>query len=169
MARGKQKQQADYDYRDTYEEYYSVAVVGKGGKFGYVNSRGVEIVPLVYDRALRFHWDVGRVQLNGKWGLVNKQGKEVVPPIYDEIKGHQDPIVRLGDKYGFVSRKTGELLTPVKYDEAQQWLQILNFTSRNRGSKDLALVKLDGKWGCVNASGKEIAPPIYEKIGKKEI
>ena len=27
-----------------------------------------------------------------------------------------------------------------------------------------ALVKLDGKWGCVNASGNEIAPPVYEKI-----
>ena len=108
------KKPAKYDYRDTYDDYYKIAVVGKDGKFGYINHRGKAITPLKYDRAKRFYWDVGKVQLNGKWGLVNKQGKEITPPVYDEIKGHQDPIVRIGDKYGFVSCKTGELLTPVK-------------------------------------------------------
>ena len=164
MVKRKQKQQLDYDYRDTYEDLYGVAVVGKDGKFGYINRRGEEITPLKYGRAMRFYWDIGRVQLDGKWGLVNKQGKEITPPVYDEIKGHQDPIVRLGDKYGYVSRKTGELLTPVKYDNAKQWMQILNFTSRPFGKKDLALVQLDGKWGCVNIRGEEIIPLKYEKI-----
>jgi len=135
MAKLKQKQHSDYDYCDTYEEIYGVAVVGIGGKFGYINSRGVEITPPKYDRALRFNWDVGRVQLDGKWGLVNKQGKEITPPVYDEIKGHQDPIVRLGNKYGFVSRITGELLTPVKYDDVKEWTQILDFSSRKFGKK----------------------------------
>ena len=160
----KQKSQPDYDYRDTHEEDHGVAVVGKNGKFGYINRRGVEITPLVYDRALRFYWDAGRVQLDGKWGLVNRQGKEIAPPVYDEIKGHQDPIVRVGDKYGFVSRKTGKLLTPVKYDDAKQWIQIFNFTSLQFGKKDLAPVQLDGKWGCINVRGEEIIPVKYEKI-----
>ena len=160
----RKKIQPDYDYRDTYEEYYGVAVVGKDGKFGYINNRGVEITPPKYDCALRFHWDVGRVQLNGKWGLVNKQGKEITPPVYDEIKGHQDPIVKLGNKYGFLSRKTGKLLTPVKYDHAKQWVQVFNFTSRKFGRKDLAPVQLDGKWGCVNVYGEEVIPVKYEKI-----
>jgi len=160
----KQKQQPDYDYIDTYEELYGVAVVGKDGKFGYINRRGEEITPLKYDRAMRFYWDVGKVQLNGKWGLVNKQGKEITSIIYDEIKGHQDPIVRLGDKYGYVSCKTGELLTPVKYDDAKQWMQILDFSARKFGKKDLALVQLAGKWGCINVKGEEIIPVKYEKI-----
>jgi hypothetical protein len=164
MTKRKQIQQPDYDYRDTYEELYGVAVVGKNGKFGYIDHSGVEITPLKYDRAMRFYWNAGRVQLNGKWGLVNKQGKEITPPVYDEIKGHQDPIVRLGDKYGYVSRKTGELLTPVKYDEAKQWTQILDFSSHKFEKKDLALVQLDGKWGCVNLCGEEIIPVKYEKI-----
>jgi hypothetical protein len=96
--------------------------------------------------------------------LVNKQGKEITPPVYDEIFGHQDPIVRLGDKYGFVSCKTGELLTPVKYDHAKQWLQIFDFSSRKLGKKDLAQVQSDGKWGCVNVRGEEIIPVKYERI-----
>ena len=158
------KIQPDYDYRDTYEEYYGVAVVGKDGKFGYINNKDVQITPLKYNHAMRFHWDVGKVMLDGKWGLINKQGKEITPPVYDEIFGHQDPIVRLGEKYGFVSCKTGELLTPVKYDNAKQWMQILDFSSRKFGTKDLALVKLDGKWGCINVRGEEIISVEYEQI-----
>jgi len=153
-----------YDYRDTYEELYGIAVVGKNGKFGYINRRGRKITPLIYDRAKRFYWDVGRVQLNGKWGLVNLKGKEITPPIYDEIKGHQDPIVRLGERYGYVSCKTGQLLTPVKYDDAKEWVQMLNFASRKWGKKDLAEVQLDGKWGCINVRGEEIAPLKFERI-----
>ena len=164
MAKLKQKQHSNYDYCDTYEEIYGVAVVGISGKFGYINSRGVEITPPKYDRALRFHWDVGRVQLDGKWGLVNKQGKEITPPVYDEIKGHQDPIVRLGNKYGFVSCKTGELLTPVKYDDVKEWTQILDFSSRKFGKKDLACVQLGNNWGCINIRGEEIIPIKYEKV-----
>ena len=164
MAKHKQKQQSNYDYCDNFEEIYGVAVVGIGGKFGYINSRGVEITPPKYDRALRFHWDVGRVQLNGKWGLVNKQGREITPTVYDEIKGHQDPIVRLGNKYGFVSCKTGELLTPIIYDDVKQWTQILDFSSRKFGKKDLACVKLGDIWGCINVCGEEIIPVKYEKI-----
>ena len=158
------KKTAKYDYRDTYDDDHKIAVVGKGGKFGYINHRGKEITPLKYDCAKRFYWDVGKVQLNGKWGLVNRQGKEITPTIYDEIKGHQDPIVRIGDKYGFVNRKTGELLTPVKYDHAEQWIQILNFASLKFGKKDLAKVRLGDKWGCVNVRGEEIAPLKYEQI-----
>ncbi|MDR0796668.1 MAG: WG repeat-containing protein [Tannerella sp.] len=157
-------EQSDYDYRDTCEELYGVSVVGKNGKYGYINSRGKEITPLKYDRTMRFNWDVGRVQLDGKWGLVNKKGKEVTPPIYDEIKGHQDPIVRLGNKYGFISRKTGELLTPIKYDNAKQWTQILKITSNKSGHSDLATVQLDGKWGCINLKGKEITPIQFDEI-----
>jgi len=160
----KKSVKIEYDYHDTFEELYGVAVIGKDGKFGYANRHGVAITPLKYDRAMRFHWDVGKVQLNGKWGLVNKQGKEITPLMYDEIKGHQDPIVRLGNKYGFVSRKTGKLITPIKYDDAKEWTQILNFSSRKLGHKDLALVQLDGKWGCINLQGEEVIPAKYEEI-----
>ncbi|MCL2435785.1 MAG: WG repeat-containing protein [Lentimicrobiaceae bacterium] len=135
--------------------------MNKGGKFGYINHLGKEITPIKYDHAVRFYWDVGKVQLNGKWGLVNLKGREITSLVYDEIKGHQDPIVRIGSKYGFVSRKTGKLLTPVKYDDAKQWTQVFkSFHFR----KDLALVQLGGKWGCVNLKGNEVVPPQYEKI-----
>jgi hypothetical protein len=138
--------------------------VGKNGKFGYVNRRGKEITPLKYDKAMRFYWDVGKVCINGKWGLVNKRGKEITPLIYDEIRGHQDPIVKLNGKYGYLNRKTGKLLTPIKYDKAEEWHQILDFLNDGFGHDDLAKVKLKGKWGCIDLHGNEIVPLKYSGI-----
>jgi hypothetical protein len=156
MEKQKQNQQPDYDFRDAHNKSNGIAVVGKGGKFGYINREGVEITPLKYDHAVRFRGCTVRVQLNGKWGCVNSQGKEIIPPVYDEIKGCINPIVRLGDKYGYVSEKTGKLLTPVKYDGARDWTYIQD--------GHWAAVQIDGKWGCINARGREIVPPIYDDI-----
>ena len=66
MLEHNQKQQSDYDYRDTFTKHLDIAVVGKDGKYGYINREGVEITPLKYDRAMVFYWGAGRVQLGGK-------------------------------------------------------------------------------------------------------
>ena len=161
MAKRKQKQQSDYDFQDMY--VHDFAVVGKNGKFGYINRKGVEITPLKYDRVMRFYEGVGKVQMDGKWGLVNQKGKEIVAPAYDMIVGNNDPIVRLGNKYGFVNRKTGKLLTPVQYDDAEEWT-MLSAWSTKYGTLRLALVQLDGKWGCINWLGKEIVRPEYDAL-----
>jgi hypothetical protein len=104
------------------------------------------------------------VCLNCKWGLVDRSGKEITPLIYDEIKGYQDPIVKLNGKYGYVNRKTGELLTPVKYDKACEWVQIFDFSNDGLVDNDLAAVQLDGKWGCIDVNGREIVPLKYDEI-----
>jgi hypothetical protein len=159
MKRRKTKQNNTYDYHDTFD-HDGIAVVGKDGKFGYVRQNGEEITPLKYDKVMRFYWDVGKVCINGKWGLVDMSGAAITPLIYDEIKGHQDPIVKLNGKYGYINRKTGELLTPIKYDCACQWTQMLNF---DKG--DLASVQLGGKWGCVNnLHGEEVIPLKFKEL-----
>ena len=76
--------------------------------------------------------------------------------------GH-DPIVRIGRKYGYISAKTGEPLTPVKYDKAENWTQIIDLSSTEI-FRYMACVKLGGKWGCINSSGEEIVPIKYEEI-----
>jgi hypothetical protein len=164
MKAAQNKQQTvnpAYDYQDTFD-YNEIAVVGKGGKFGYIDREGIEFVPPKYDRAMRFYGGLGRIQLNGKWGLVNREGREITPPIYDEIFGHQDPVVKLDGKYGFVSAKTGELLTPVKYDMAEEWVQL--WRDYDLHANDLAKVQLGGKWGCIDIHGNETVPLKYDNI-----
>jgi len=156
--------QKDYDFCEKFSEYRDIAVVRRGDKFGYINREGVEITPLKYDRAMQFYYGTGRVQLGGKWGMINKRGKEITPLVYDELKGIKNPIVRLGDKYGFIRSKTGKLLTHVKYDDAEEWTQIMNFDSPRFGKEDLARVCIGGKWGCINQRGEEVIPLIYDEI-----
>jgi hypothetical protein len=163
MKKREIKQNNAYDYHDTFDDH-GIAVVGKNGKFGYIRQNGEEITPCKYDKAMRFYWDVGKVCINGKWGLVDISGKEITPLVYDEIKGPEDPIVKLNGKYGYINRKTGELLTPIKYDHADRWTQNLKLRDDNSDNKDLAQVQLDEKWGCINIHGKEVVPLKYDKI-----
>ena len=159
-----------YDYRDTFKGKPGIAVVGKDGKYGYINRQGVEITPLKYDSAGQFNGTFGWVQLDGKSGAVNRQGEEVIPLVYDEIF---DPIciapriVRIGDKYGFVGYKTGKPITPVKYDNVTDWL-LLYKMSETQEYEFLAKVKIDEKWGCINAHGEEILPVVYDEILVKD-
>ena len=145
-----------YDYIDTYDGYCNAVVASKDGKFGYINQHGDEVTPMKYDRAMRLWSGVGIVQLDGKWGMVNRFGVEITPLIYNEIKGE---LVRMGDKYGLINIVTGKLITPVKYDKVEYWIQLEFFEE-----KDLARVQLDGKWGCINLSGEEVVPLKYDYL-----
>ena len=65
--------------------YDKLARVLKNGKWGYIDVRGNEIVPLKYDFIRYFRDGLAGVELNGKWGFVDKKGEEVIPIIYDSI------------------------------------------------------------------------------------
>ena len=66
------------DWRDKYDEvgYFSegFAPVELGGKWGSVNKRGKEVVPLKYDLVWLFSKGLARVELNGKFGFGDKEG-----------------------------------------------------------------------------------------------
>ena len=58
---------------------------GEGG-VGYINEKGEEVVPCIYQSSQKFSNGLAGVRRKGeKWGFINKQGKEVIPPTYDEI------------------------------------------------------------------------------------
>jgi hypothetical protein len=158
------KQNSVYDFQSVFYRD-GIATVGKDGKFGYLRQDGKEITPLKYDKVMPFDWDIGRVCIDGKWGLVDVSGKEITPLIYDEIRQTHNPIVKLNGKYGYLNRETGELLTPVKYDEAHRWIQIWGESdSCDFWENDLAEVRLDGKWGCIDLHGNETVPLKYDEI-----
>lgn len=53
-------------------------------------------------------------------------------------------------KYGFKLKSTGEIITPLKYDDT--WLF----------SEGLACVQSNNKWGWVDKTGKEVIPMMYD-------
>ncbi len=55
-----------------------------------------------------------------------------------------------GDKYGYNLESTGEIVIPLKYDNAYDF------------SEGLAIVKLNGKYGFIDKTGKEVIPLKYD-------
>ncbi len=59
-----------------------MAKVIKNGKYGWLNSKGKEVIPLQYDSASYFREGLVSVMKNDKYGFVNQNGVEVVPCQY---------------------------------------------------------------------------------------
>ena len=86
------------------------------------------------------------VKLNGKYGFVDKSGKEIIPVKYDSAWSFSEGLARVGlDKCGFID-KMGVEIIPFKYDVAESFIE------------GLARVKLNGKYGYIDKTDKEILP-----------
>lgn len=73
--------------------------VGEMYKFGYVNYKGEEIIPCIYDKAERFK--EGRkvvfVSKDGQWGLINQKGVEVTRIKFISIHDNEDGTYQVRD------------------------------------------------------------------------
>lgn len=102
-----------------------------GGKYGYVNQKGLFMIPAKYDDARHFRQGFAAVEIGGKWGFINTLGQIVVPMRYTTVmdfnRGYA--IVRMGDKWGAVNTK-GELEIPCEYNRPEDLLdlKVINLT-----------------------------------------
>lgn len=125
--------------------------VGNFFKYGYIQTNGKIILPVIYDDAF-YQKGVIVVSLNGKCGIMNRYGETILPLTYDSIYGGSEGEffrVKLKDKYGFID-KTGKIKIPLIYDFAESF------------KYGFARVKLDSKFGYIDKSGKVIIDLLYE-------
>lgn len=59
--------------------------VSSKGKWGYINKKGIEVIPLKYNECKEFSEGLAAVKLNNKWGFINKENEIVIPIIYDRV------------------------------------------------------------------------------------
>jgi hypothetical protein len=101
-----------------------------------------------------------RFYYHGKYGIVDKDLILRVPVALDDIdliykhSGRGLARVKYGDKYGYISSKTGEIVIPFLYDDTQ------------KPSLGRYWVKKDGKWGCINKKGETVIPFLYDYAGR---
>ena len=132
-----------------------MALVRKNGKYGFVDDKGKEIIPCIYDDANSFSEGYATVVKDEKTGVVDKNGKLVVPYKYDYIGDFSNGIacVKNNNKCGYINYK-GEEVIPLKYEDCSDF------------SDGLAVVVVNGdessKYGYINKTGKEIIKPIYD-------
>jgi len=120
--------------------------VSKKDKWGYINSKGVLVIPLKYDYALEFENGIASVQLNEKWGYVNTKGKEVVPVKYESADFFSNGLasIKINGKWGYIN-PAGIMVIKPQFDNAGRF---------NKKGKATVIIKDDYYW--IDRTGKII-------------
>jgi len=76
---------------DSYEDAHpfsteGYAAVKKKGKWGFIDTNGVEMIPFIYDDALSFGQHLAAVKIDGFWGYINFYGHLVIDAKFLEAK-----------------------------------------------------------------------------------
>jgi hypothetical protein len=131
-----------------------LAKVSRDGRWGYVNLKAEEVIPLHFDEIGDFDFGLVPVRLNNKWGYFNAQGQIAVPINFDAVSGlWRDELsaVQLQGKWGYVNPR-GEIIIKPVFDKATEF------------QKGLAKVEVNRKWGVINTAGDTIIPLAFEAI-----
>ena len=71
------KARSNYDEIGVYVE--GLAKVERDDKWGFIDERGSEVIPLIYESASDFSEDLALVELDNNYGFINKSGQIVIP------------------------------------------------------------------------------------------
>lgn len=136
----------------------------EGHKIGFVNAKGKEVIPCIYDAAMSFSNQYAAIakEIDGKksWGFIDKKGKEIVPCIYKEVKDFStDGLAAIcindeqtkEDLWGFVNTK-GEITIPATFNNTDGF------------SEGMARVynKKERASGYINTKGELVIPYMYD-------
>jgi hypothetical protein len=92
----------DGDFREGLALVYKRGEIGWGGldgKYGYINQRGEEIVPLRYENLGLFHDGFAIAQLNGNKGYINQKGEFLFTPSDKfELYNFNEGLALVGEK-----------------------------------------------------------------------
>lgn len=124
-------------------------IVKNNGRFGIINSMGLEILPceLMYDDI----WisDINpeylQVEKNDKQGIIDLCGKTIIPIIYDGFMVFSEGLaaVEKDGRYGYIDT-SGKTAIPFKYDFAIEF------------ENGYASVSLDGEDQVIDKTGKNV-------------
>jgi len=130
-------------------------------KYGYVNEREKEVIPLIYDLGSDFREGWALVNQLGKFSFINKRG-ETMLNLADyggvrDLLGGLIWVIKAG-KWGAVNRK-GKVICPLEYEQV-----LTCFFDPPVCNHPMTAAKKAGKWGVLNAKGKVVIPFLYDEI-----
>ena len=170
----------------------SLAAVQVGQKYGYVDPKGKEAIPVNLTafediEQARFSQGLAKTTYRGKYGMINVAGKRLVPNLFDGIVLSDQwpvPVERAG-LWGYAGKDMNIVIKCV-YDAAQafrnaraivvrkgQWGVInpkgvilipLEYSNIEPLGEDMYIVSRDGKSGIVNQEGTVVLPIEYDRL-----
>lgn len=119
-------------------------------KYGYIDEKGLQIIPYIYSDAREFHEGLAAVD-NGEgvfsmWGFIDKYGNTVIPFEYDEVEDFCEGIAAVSDgtHWGFID-KTGNLVIDMRLDKI--------YDDANFAEEGWMHVKFKGKSAVIDIFG----------------
>lgn len=162
-----------------------LAKVKYGGKVGFINKKGVEVIPLVYDETGNFSSGLAPVLKNNKVGAINKTGEVVIPLEYEDIGSFTDGYAyyQKNGLKGIIDAK-GKIVTEAVFENLGIFSNGLAQFIKNskvgyvntKGevviearyddgfpfTDSLALVSMDKKVGYIDMKGYQVIPFKYD-------
>ena len=140
-----------------------VSLVKEGSKYGYINKDGIEVFPIIYDKATEFYdpqknKDLQQVIVmkDGKYGILDASGKTVLEPTIEEMGTLSDGLIltKMDGKYGYMSGDAKWIIEPT-------------FVKADPFNEGLAFIYDEaGKKGLIDKTGKKIADSKYDDLGE---
>lgn len=148
------EQYGSYDASSAFHE--GLAAVKRNNKWGYINTKGEEVIPLIYDYAESFSDGLAKFGIyggEGRVGYINSKGKEVIIRNGNSGSFHEGLASVSQDVFawGFINTK-GEEIVPCDYYKVEDF------------SNGFAKVcKFNNGYGFVNTKGEEVVPCKYNQ------
>lgn len=126
--------------------------VKKNEKYGFINEKGEDIIPCIFDQAYPFSEGYSCVKSNNRWGYINKNGVAIIPFEFERANSFSEGLasVEKNNNWGIID-KLGKLSLLEK--------GINNVTSFKEG---LCYYSKNGKYGFINRDVLKIIDPIYD-------
>ncbi len=158
-----------YEYIGKFQDGYAIVStqsLWQNEKYwGIIDTNGEAIIYPRYEACHNFSEGLAAVRCNGKWGFSDTNGDEVIPPLfYQVVQDFENGYAMVRTCYEgslFYINKQGRLV--IKKSEMDILLSEIYETYRDF-SEGLAAVKLNGKWGFINAEGVEVIVPQYAEV-----
>jgi len=141
----------------------------KNANYGYLNKKGVVVIPPQFEGAKPFSNNLACVKKNGLWGYVDKKGVWVVQPTMISREAFIHPNYTFyknkGDEnYGIINNK-GEKLCHNVFTRDEKLLRSYGITSNwstNQAlDSELIKCKKDNLYGYKNLKGEWVISPKY--------
>ncbi len=118
----------------------------RDGKYGFLDGKGEEAIPPVYDDAGEFGEGLAPVRCRDRWFFIDTAGSEAIGlDAVDSAAGFREglAVVKTNGRYGFID-PAGQWVIPALYEEAGSF------------HEGLAAVKRDGKYGFISPGGEPV-------------
>ena len=142
--------------------YFGLGIMSENGlvaaqlsskdKWGYVNAKGENKIPAMFDEAGTFEGGVAVVVVGNKYGAINTKGDYVIQPIYDGLSAIGGGLIAFvqNDRVGLMNASGKTVVQPI-YDG-------LGYLEDN----DLIPARRNDKYGFINKNGDEKLAFMYD-------